>query len=366
LATTAHERGRVDFIQALRGVAALAVVGFHARGALDPIHGLGDRLFAMGFAGVDLFFVISGFIMVEATATRRPDGAAFLIKRLARVWPVYVIATIVHVAVRFGLVTYLARPANLRALGKAFVFYPQAPHGAPFLGFAPDDVGWTLNYEFAFYVIFAISLAFNRARYLVLSGLFVILLIIVPLVLGHGALRLDPYGDYHLRPAELELTASPMMWEFLAGVGVALIYRSRFRIASRALRRAFVGVAVIATIAQYLTHFRCGYGITYMGATLVVLVLALALAHKEEPLRVPRWLLWLGNISFSLYLFHRVAQHLIFRLCWGTRLQPQLDRPSYFIVSTALALGFAQLSYVVLERGLSERVRAAALRLCGR
>src|ERR1041384_8332317 len=89
---------RLDFIQALRGVAAMVVVLFHGRGVITgPAYlDLGDRLFGCGAIGVDLFFVISGFIMVHATWKLDGSGrsvAQFLVKRLTRIWPVYVVAT---------------------------------------------------------------------------------------------------------------------------------------------------------------------------------------------------------------------------------------------------------------------------------
>jgi peptidoglycan/LPS O-acetylase OafA/YrhL len=344
---------RLDVIQALRGIAALAVVGFHARFCLGAA---GERLFGSGYAGVDLFFVISGFIMVHTTAGAPPAGT-FLKKRIARIWPVYVIATLAYVLVRYDAASYVT-PSHLRALAKAFVFYPHSRTGAPWLGFAPDEVGWTLNYEVFFYLLFAISLACGRIRWGVLAALFFGLLIATPLLAGHAP-KLDAYGDYGLHPAILELAANPLMWEFLAGVAIALIYRSRLRIERRAARAVLVGVAIAVAVAQYVTQYRWGYGLPRMGAALAVLVLVLVLQHKERPIAVPSWLRWLGDISFSLYLFHRVAQIAIARLCWGTRLQPALDTAIFFVVSTALALVLAQLSYVWLERGLSERLRRA-------
>ena len=142
-------------IQALRALAALAVTTYHALQ-------WADGGFDVGRAGVDVFFVISGFIMWHVTAGRDMAPADFLWRRLTRVAPLYWLSTLGVLAVALVWPAFLpeVRPgwAHL-ALSLAFIPHLD-PKGLPFPTLPP---GWTLNYEAVFYLIFAAALAGPRA-----------------------------------------------------------------------------------------------------------------------------------------------------------------------------------------------------------
>src|SRR5947209_976295 len=125
--------GRLHNIQYLRGIAALGVVAFHA--ALTA-----GVPFRMGAFGVDIFFVISGFLMVAITNVNSRQ-APFLRDRIVRVVPLYWIATlVVYLADR----RYTSGPDQLVS---SLMFIPRG-HSADAPWFFPVlNVGWTLNYE---------------------------------------------------------------------------------------------------------------------------------------------------------------------------------------------------------------------------
>lgn len=113
----AHSTAPLEFVQAFRGIAALLVVLWHASIFLGPYGtGLGGRLFGSGGSmGVDLFFLISGFIMVHTT--RGSDGswrdaAVFAIKRAARIWPVWIVAAALFVLCKPEPRAFVLEPAN--------------------------------------------------------------------------------------------------------------------------------------------------------------------------------------------------------------------------------------------------------------
>jgi exopolysaccharide production protein ExoZ len=164
-------------IQALRGIAALLVVIYHGatfEGRLISENGFQETpliggLFLSGYAGVDLFFVISGFIMVWVTQDTRPalsSSADFLFARLVRVYPLWWLAA--GLMVVYGLSTnFLAllapggggeAPVRNSAdyLAKSFLLIPQAE--LPVL-----LVGWTLVHEVYFYCVFALLMLAPRA-----------------------------------------------------------------------------------------------------------------------------------------------------------------------------------------------------------
>src|ERR1700678_3437262 len=184
-------------IQALRALAALAVVAYHAlqwdRGG-----------FEVGRAGVDVFFVISGFIMWHVTSGRNVAPGAFLWRRFTRVAPLYWLATLGVLGVALVWPGFLpeVRP-GWRHLALSLAFIPHLdPRGLPFPTLPP---GWTLDYEAVFYTIFAAALLGPRAW----RGRTVIGALLA--VVAFGFLLADPF--YYLG-------ANPMLLQFAAGVGV--------------------------------------------------------------------------------------------------------------------------------------------------
>lgn len=207
---------RLDGLQALRGIAAGYVL-FH----LVPVSGLGaaspalKELARWGFSGVDLFFVLSGFVMWHTTHDESGGAAArrFLQKRFARIY--------------LGYWPWLALTFALFAL-----FAPEALEGKNLIGslllLEPDDlrlvvsVAWPLSYELYFYALFAGLLLRRRARvFLVglgLPGVAVLnlwLLTCCPNTLSGGATG----GGFFF---------SPFVAEFFAGSLLAIAYRAGF------------------------------------------------------------------------------------------------------------------------------------------
>lgn len=360
LTAAASPRKRLDFIQGLRGIAALLIVVFHLKWYLSqaPWLGFGERVFGNAHTGVDLFFVISGFIMVHAS--RDSDGslhyvAGFVVRRFARIWPVYAATTLIFLAAMGTLLT-----VNGGALVRALAFLPESSRGSPFFEYPPLHVGWTLVYEMYFYVLFAVALLAGRWWWTALAALSGLTLIALPLA-ATGGVSGSAFHDYALEPAELNIVASPMVWEFLAGVVIGALYHSRFRIRARPARLTFVWLSVAMVLWQYGTGFRAGHGPFASGAAIAVMVLAIALFDKEQPIRVPAAMVWLGNVSFSLYLVHRIPQLALPPLLKAR--YPELVTGGGFVVFCVVTgLVLAYLSHRYLERGLAEVVRRFLLR----
>lgn len=360
VSTVERQLNRLDFIQGLRGIAAFMIVVFHLKWYMSSAQwlGFGERVFGNAHTGVDLFFVISGFIMVRAS--RGSDGslayvAGFAIRRFARIWPVYAATTIIFLGAMGTLWT-----TDGASLARALAFVPESAQGSPFFGYPPLHVGWTLVYEMYFYALFAAALLAGRWWWAALTALAGATLILLPwLVTGH--VTASAFHDYRLQPAELNIVASPMVWEFLAGVAIGALYHSRFRVRSRPWRIAAVWLSVAVVLWQYGTGFCAGHGPLASGAAIAVMVLALALFDKEQPIRVPAAIVWLGNISFSLYLVHRIPQLALPPLLKAR--YPELVSGGGFVAFCIVSgLVLAYLSHRYLERGLAEVVRGFLLR----
>lgn len=367
------------FIQALRGIAALAVVLWHASRNLGPYGtGLGGRLFGPGGTmGVDLFFLISGFIMFHTT--HRDHGtwrevAEFFVKRAARIWPVWVVALAVAASVKwpFGLP---ADPTQREWLLGSLLFVPTAAAqsaGAPTYAFPVLGVGWTLNYEMYFYLFFGFSLGFGRWRWHVFGAWLLFTLFAIPLLSGRldtsadlmAWLSFDPARDHHYTVRYLDLVTNPLILMFAAGVGIAALYHF-MPMPAGARRLRWLALAAATGVAlQYVFDWRVGHGIWETGITLVPLMLVLCLADRQREFRVPRPLILLGNVSYSLYLFHPIVQEQTERLAavCGHRLSGIVD----IIATTFVSIAVATFSWWLLERGLCEWIKRAALRRMAR
>ena len=151
---------RYDGVQVLRCVAAGLVVTTHATFYAGERLGAGDVLWDGGVKGVDIFFVISGFVMMLA-ARRLGDAPdawwRFLVQRVVRVGPLYWIATTAKLAVLMLASRYVLHAAiDWTSVAKSYLFLPSRNVDGriePLLG-----VGWTLTYEMFFYALFTLAL----------------------------------------------------------------------------------------------------------------------------------------------------------------------------------------------------------------
>jgi len=213
---TPQRQDTIYSLQALRALAATMVVLFHAYVHLDVrniIAGI-SALVDAGRAGVDIFFVISGFIMVYISRDSfgKPGASRdFIIRRTIRVVPVYWFYT-------FLIATILYMLPQLFSEGKSF----SLEHLVASLLFVPWqnsigdikpvlNVGWTLNFEMYFYLLFALMLPLKQQLFLPLLSL----------VMLCGATAGFTGGPY---PTLLHVVTSPMLIEFLTGCFIGSWY----------------------------------------------------------------------------------------------------------------------------------------------
>jgi len=365
-------------IQALRGIAASMVVLWHASRYLAP-NGAGrvaEFLQPGAVMGVDLFFLISGFIMVHTT--RDSDGspgyvAGFLVKRATRIWPVWIVALAVFLASQMDA-TFLTDPARRVWLARSLVFLPTAGVSAdvpPIFGAPVLGVGWTLNYEMYFYAFFALSMLFGRWRWAVFFAWVVATVLLVPLLTGELS-ALPHWWDffscdryYHYAIQYLNLATSPLILLFVAGALIGLLYDSPepLRGTSRSVT-ALVFVAVALVALQFVLAFRPYHGVLHWGLTLIPLVLAVALASRRIEIPVPRWLEYLGDISFSLYLLHTIVLSVVFSLV-REHAQSWLVTRVAVVAAILATIAVAAISHRYVERGLCDWLRRAAFERCG-
>ncbi|MGN6518124.1 MAG: acyltransferase family protein [Dokdonella sp.] len=364
----AHSTAPLEFVQAFRGIAALLVVLWHASIFLGPYGtGLGGRLFGSGGSmGVDLFFLISGFIMVHTT--RGSDGswrdaAVFAIKRAARIWPVWIVAAALFVLCKPEPRAFVLEPANRSWLLHSLLFVPTpgAPSDvAPIYGFPVLGVGWTLNYEMYFYAVFGASMLFARWRWHAfrLDHRHLASAAVRRRTSGNGR-GLGRNGCFRWsasiraalpRPDDQPVGAVRDRRDHRLGPWFASRDRHCARGAGPVPRRDRRRSAAVRHA------MRVDHGIGQWGLSLAPLLLVYCIASKRIAIPVPRSLVWLGNISFSLYLLHPLAPAIL-------RWVPAPSRGfAAIILMTGVSVGLAALSCALIERGLCERLKESLLR----
>ncbi len=274
---------RFTSLQILRAVAAIMVVAFHISGAEH----LPGRPWQAGLqAGVDVFFVISGFVMVISTAKRTVSPAKFMLDRLRRIVPLYWIAlAITLVAIHFGMIQRPLPQANEVAKAALFVFYFDSYSGQPlpYLG-----LGWTLNYEMFFYVLFALTIMLPRGKQIMILAVMFACLV---------ALR--PFADRNDALA-LRLT-SPMPFEFLGGMLIAQC-RTYLVMVPQWLAAILMVVAFGCLLAYLPGPRTLSAGIP--AALLVVCAIRCETLFNRDLFKSLRFV---GDASYSLYLTHVFA-----------------------------------------------------------
>ena len=361
----------IDWIQAMRGIAAVLVVVTHARLVLTE----GFQLqvswpyMAHGALGVDLFFIISGFIMM--LTTRDCDGsgryvADFAIKRFARIWPLLLVVSIVYLVIRFCEPEGITNK-YLRAMASQMLLRPFEPQPMHFFAL-PIDVAWTLCFEAYFYVVMAISLFSVRWRWWIIALLLAPGLVVYPIVKG-----IWNFSFYHQPTIFISnyanVMVSPMVWEFVLGLIAGALYTSKspWTIPSRGVAKLFIGLALAAFITLPWTHVPTVYGPTFTngGMTMFVMFTLTALASKTINIHVPRWFVWLGTISYSLYLTQRlgflVADSIAPQLA---SLQNKATREwLHFALRMASAVAVGAFFYYAAEAPLSKWTRNTLMRI---
>lgn len=356
-------RPKLAWIQALRGV--ILVVLTHARYYfLDtPTWGFANGLLVPGAMGVDLFFVISGFIMVYTTRHARGgpgDAADFLVRRFARVWPLYALASVVWLTVNFKGWGWAGYWGQWRALLLSLSFQPVDPANTLYYSMSLP-LGWTLNFEMYFYLLFGLCLLAGRWRWLALTGWIALTVLLLPAL--KRDLTLDVMTNFQFSFSYLNLMTSPIILEFLAGVGIGWLYlQDWFVLRSRVVAGHLVLLAVCGVVWFAWNQPGIYHGPTHWGAACALLLLALALAGKTIELRPPAALVWLGAISFPLYLTHTTTQLLVTRTVEG--FGADIHSWPHVLLTTAAAVSVAAAVHHYLEQDLSD-LTARGLRRLG-
>jgi peptidoglycan/LPS O-acetylase OafA/YrhL len=343
-ASTAHSDYRAD-IDGLRAVAVLSVVGFHAFPTAVP----------SGFMGVDIFFVISGFlissIILNGLTNDRFSFIDFYSRRIKRIFP----ALLLVLTCSFVIGWFVLLPDELKQLGKHiaagagfgsnFVLLSESGYFDNLSETKPLLHVWSLGIEEQFYLIWPFFM------YLIWKQQKIFLLIIATIFIVSFLLNV---GRIHHHAISVFYSPQSRFWELLIGTCLAnlMLYKSAFSswLTSRNHRRknflSFCGAILLATGYFLLTKDKRFPGwwalLPTLGAALIIAAGPQAWLNRN--LLSNRIMVWFGLISFPLYLWHWPL------LSYARIMQGEMPVTEIRIAAIILSIVLAWLTFVLIEK----------------
>jgi peptidoglycan/LPS O-acetylase OafA/YrhL len=400
-----QQAGRLAWLDALRGFAALCVVFDHGSTLLLlPVRSFLYQWLNLGQYGVFVFFLVSGYI-VPASLERKGSVRGFWISRAFRLYPLFLVALVLSaVAYETGHGSIATAGAHPLAAVLSWLLMLQNLN----TGLNVPVVTWTLSYEMVFYLLIAALFSWGVHRR---SGWYATAFAAAAVALGgilpmsglghwskgpgHGPLVLSAVTDA-LILAGLLLAVRSRTWTARAGASLAaltglvlvlvnqnypypwsgcvilalmftgtLIYRAEQKQVGRAVTAAVaVAVLALATFAGIWHGARYGHHWQVQWTTSVLLAGAtfgLGLAARRR--RVPRWCAWLGMISYSVYLLHPLVFDAYRSFPVLHRKHTLPDQALFFAALLAVIIGLSALTYYFVEKPLQRLGRRVAARL---
>jgi peptidoglycan/LPS O-acetylase OafA/YrhL len=330
-------KGRFTFIDGLRGLAAMAVVLFHAlRGNhIDFVSTDVVGLVVAGEAGVVIFFVISGFVIMHSLYNYQVDLSGvwrFVVRRSIRLDPPYWVA--IGLVLSFSAIANTVVPGRV---GQDYTLDQAAVHLLylqEILGYLHiNPVFWTLCYEIQFYIVLALILASRSV------ALFVLLYL---------ASLAWPLG---LLP-EIRGVFVNLIYSFLLGVGACYSWRLP-RV--RPWFLAYAGLVLLGAIIHSNLF-------ALISSATALLLVSVAIAGRLGNLLDWRWLQFLGMISYSLYLTHNPITGATFRLWYMVAGRAPSSQVIGLLLSIVTCIVFAWIMHLVVERPCIALARSDAFR----
>ena len=336
---TKYTPRRLATIQVLRGLAALMVVFHHVQ---DQSEGFRQIISTQaGQAGVDLFFVISGFVMVYVTHDREQSPGQFLAMRAARIVPVYWFFTLAaSLLIVLQPQLFRSNEATVRHVVLSLFFIP---HNTVSAGVSPViKQGWTLNYEAFFYILFAIAMAVSFRRRAGFS---------IWVLLGLA------FVGYWLPLVGFSTTATNfymnnIILEFAFGMLIAQAFlMGKFERIGPMVAVGLVAAGILALLACDPLYSSSNRAFSYGLPAAAIVAGAVAFETRSDSFHKP-FLQFVGDASYSIYLVH-VFPVAILRVIWpkiGLEMSGAGSFAAFLMASFVLSIAAGAVSYYLVEK----------------
>lgn len=343
-------KNKIVSIHYLRGIAALLVVFFHFRFYLNGVYSqkdLGTILFGGGAFGVDLFFIISGFIIAMSTE-RKSSPLIFVIRRFFRIYPAFILTFLVG-----AYFVYYNLP-TISILRSMFFIHKDYSLDSPSFGYNVLGPAWTLTYEFYFYFTFVIAMSISHSYRILISTLLIIIPMILMQMTYSGYLDLSGSGSPSI-PIDtsfygvIRFISSPIMIEFIIGMVAYYLYKKSSSTGIyKSISTPILFTSIGVFLSLYFQNKYYGFGLQGFGVWAIILIFGFLFFEKHNDFNENKTLSFLGDISYSLYLTHYVvinAFDLYQPIIWS-----QSVGLSKFFLATTSCLLVAYITFNLIEK----------------
>ncbi len=335
------DRGHFRSLDALRAVAALLVVLFHTQSICGKRFGIEvfGGTFAVGYRGVDLFFVLSGFVITYAhVADWGQPGhlTSYAMARAARLYPAVFVMTLLALAVyktgyHFPGVESSGKSTPW-SIAASFLLLPQAAE--PLV-----NVTWTLKFEVFFYTVFGLLILDRRW----MAGL--VLWQVTIVIMALGGIQFDqPWARICFNPLCCEfgfgMLGAMLVRHIRAGGPPRLLQAEALPLIGLSAGAALFGTAFL-TQAFATMGGQSLSGVAVYGGGAWLIVTGCALLESSDRLGAPTLLLRLGRSSYAIYLVHFSAINLLTVLISHQGVLPRNDETCLVIALLAVSAGVA-------------------------
>lgn len=331
-------RRRIPQLDAVRGLAILVVMAHNI--SLKYPHFHLQQIFRNGWMGVDLFFVLSGFLITGILVDTKQSARYFknfYVRRCLRIWPLYyALIFFMFVVVRFLNPSQFHIVVKQSAPWWAYLLYLQNFVGPVSTNAAgPLGVTWSLAIEEQFYLVWAVVVRFCPPAWLRRMAI--------------AEICISPALRYYLslRHVDLYTNIFCRMDGLMAGALLALLVRSNNFVPSKLLKYAWGLLVIAAPLAFVAAAYNSGsivYSLTALASVSFVYVSMFSEEKWLQALMTNRFLIYSGTISYGLYLLHKIPSGLVESLHLDRN--PFLPLPIIFVASYAIAA----LSWNLLEK----------------
>lgn len=339
-------------IHYLRGIAALIVVLFHFRGTLNNIYSdpdLGKNLLQAGASGVDIFFMISGFIIVIATQNVKANTpSAFLLRRVFRIYPALILCWLLGC-----LTVYSNQPVSelLKSVIPINRDYNLPP---PTFGFNLMGPPWTLTYEILFYLIFCVSISLNHKYRALIASVLMLASIVSINLFFNGAVGLSANTPLMIESTSqwagiLKIISSPYLLEFIVGMGLAHFYLDKRIMVPKNIGMAVFLSCLAVFLVMFTSNYNPGFGPQGYGIWAIILVTGVVVLEKAQvEIGYNAVASYLGDISYSMYISHYLILKLLQKhspLIWAST-----SGFSRFLFAVFITIAVASIIHYFVEK----------------
>ncbi|MDB5853310.1 MAG: Exopolysaccharide production protein ExoZ [Herminiimonas sp.] len=316
----------LNSLQMVRALAAISVIYFH----------VGTQI-SFGSFGVDIFFVLSGYVIAMVLSDKEKTTTSFTKDRLTRIVPLYWTLSIFVFAVAY-LKPHLfnSTTANASNLLKSMFFVPYYKENGQL--FPILYVGWTLNYEMLFYAVVATCVTFSRKYWMLASGIVIASLYTISCLLGPMM-------------AGTEFLANPKILEFIFGLLIWRVWQNKIEFPK------YLGLLGIVISYFAMSYFEAnnvpGPALLLFGVpSCCLIIFALSFEKHIKTGAVSRLLIHLGAASYATYLSHPYIVEFARKVAPSLYNGFQITTAVGTLITVIIALIVGSTAYSLLDRPL--------------